>query len=301
MDPSVKALGYVVIETTQFEEWRRFGTSLCGMQIADEFDDSLRFRIDSRLYRIEVARSNRDRIAVIGWEVSGRQELQALRARLDAEGYATTMGTKDDARNRGVIELFSFADPDGLASIEIFYGLTESLERFASPNGVSFVAGEHGLGHVLQIVSDREAYWHLYVDVLGMKFTDLVDSPKRRAELLFLRCNARHHSFAFASLDGVEPGVGHLMLEVTDLDAVGRAYDKVLDGEAPLITTFGKHTNDDMLSFYVKTPSGFGLEYGTGGTLVDDDWRPVRYNDAHYWGHRRAEPVANLLPAADVD
>lgn len=91
------------------------------------------------------------------------------------------------------------------------------------------------------------------------------------------------------------------MLEVTDLDAVGRAYDKVLDGEAPLITTFGKHTNDDMLSFYVRTPSGFGLEYGTGGTLVDDTWRPTRYSDAHYWGHRRVDRVANLLPAADVD
>ncbi|MDF3311576.1 VOC family protein [Rhodococcus sp. T2V] len=301
MDPSVKALGYVVIETTQFDEWRRFGKSLCGMQIADEFDGFLRFRIDNKNYRVEVRRSTRDRIAVIGWEVSGPQELQALRARLEAEGYVTTMGSKDDARNRGVIELFSFADPDGLASLEIFYGLTESLERFASPNGVSFVAGEHGLGHLLQIVNDRDAYWHLYVDVLGMKFTDLVDSPKRQAELLFLRCNARHHSFAFAQLDGVEPGVGHLMLEVTDLDAVGRAYDKVLDGEAPLITTFGKHTNDDMLSFYVRTPSGFGLEYGTGGTLVDESWRPARYNDAHYWGHRRAEPVANLLPAADVD
>ncbi|PBC48257.1 glyoxalase [Rhodococcus sp. ACS1] len=301
MDPSVKALGYVVIETTQYDEWKRFGNSLCGMQIADEFDGFLRFRIDNKIYRVEVRRSTRDRIAVIGWEVSGPQELQALQARLEAEGYVTTMGSKDHARNRGVIELFSFVDPDGLASLEIFYGLTESLERFASPNGASFVAGEHGLGHLLQIVSDRDAYWHLYVDVLGMKFTDLVDSPKRQAELLFLRCNARHHSFAFAQLDGVEPGVGHLMLEVTDLDVVGRAYDKVLDGEAPLITTFGKHTNDDMLSFYVRTPSGFGLEYGTGGTLVDETWRPARYNDAHYWGHRRAEPVANLLPAADVD
>ncbi|MCK8674949.1 VOC family protein [Rhodococcus sp. HM1] len=301
MTPTVKALGYLVVETTRFDEWRRFGTALCGMQIAEETDDVLRFRVDGKIYRVEVRRADRDGVGVIGWEVGGPAELEALRAKLDAAGYATTPGSPEDARNRGVIELFSFADPDGLASIEIYYGLTESLERFASPTGVSFVAGEHGLGHVLQVVTDRQVYWNLYVDVLGMKFTDLVNSPKRQAELLFLHCNQRHHSYAFAEIDDVEPGIGHMMLEVSDLDAVGRAYDKVLDGEAPLITTFGKHTNDEMLSFYVRTPSGFGLEFGTGGILVDDTWRPARYEDAHYWGHRRADPVASLLPAADVD
>ncbi|QHG84747.1 MULTISPECIES: VOC family protein [Rhodococcus] len=301
MDPSVKALGYLVIETTQFEQWKRFGTFLCGMQIADESDDVVRFRVDEKLYRVEVRRADRDRIAVIGWEVSGPAELRALQERLDAAGHPTRRETPEKAAERGVIELVSFADPDGLASIELYYGLTESLERFASPVGNTFVAGEHGLGHVLQVVSDREAYWKLYVDVLGMKFTDLVNSPKRQADLLFFHCNARHHSFAFAEIDGVEPGVGHMMLEVSDLDAVGRAYDKVLDGEASLITTFGKHTNDEMLSFYVRTPSGFGLEFGTGGLLVDDDWRPARYEDAHYWGHRRGETQLSLLPAADVD
>ena len=35
--------------------------------------------------------------------------------------------------------------------------------------------------------------------------------------------------------------------------------------------TLGRHTNDLMTSFYVRTPSGFEIEYGTGGLVVDDD------------------------------
>ena len=35
--------------------------------------------------------------------------------------------------------------------------------------------------------------------------------------------------------------------------------------------SLGRHTNDLMTSFYVRTPSGFEIEYGTGGIVVDDD------------------------------
>ena len=78
------------------------------------------------------------------------------------------------------------------------------------------------------------------------------------------------------------------MLEVDDLDVIGRNYDKVLAGAAPILSTFGKHTNDKMISFYVRSPSGFGIEYGTDGVVIDDEtWLPTRYEVAHYWGHER--------------
>ena len=31
--------------------------------------------------------------------------------------------------------------------------------------------------------------------------------------------------------------------------------------------TLGTHTNDRMTSFYVRTPSGFEIEYGFGGRI----------------------------------
>ena len=82
-------------------------------------------------------------------------------------------------------------------------------------------------------------------------------------------------------------GIGHIMFEVDDVDVVGRAYDKVVkDGIAPLAISLGRHSNDQMVSFYVNSPSGFQIEYGTGGLLIDDDtWRPVRYDVPNFWGH----------------
>ena len=74
------------------------------------------------------------------------------------------------------------------------------------------------------------------------------------------------------------------MLEVGSLDDVGSALDIAIARDLPLAMSLGRHTNDLMTSFYVRTPSGFEIEYGTGGRLIDDaTWIGRRV--------RRAEPV----------
>lgn len=41
-----------------------------------------------------------------------------------------------------------------------------------------------------------------------------------------------------------------------------------------------------MTSFYMKTPSGFSMEYGWGGLLVADAvWRVTHHSTTKLWGH----------------
>ena len=53
-----------------------------------------------------------------------------------------------------------------------------------------------------------------------------------------------------------------------------------------------------MMSFYMTNPSGFGIEYGWGGRLIDDDtWQVTKYAGASIWWSqpapaRRPEPSA---------
>ena len=62
----------------------------------------------------------------------------------------------------------------------------------------------------------------------------------------------------------------HIMLEVDKLDDVGRALERVRKHKAPLSATLGRHMNDQMVSFYVRSPGGFDVEFGTEGLQVDD-------------------------------
>jgi catechol 2,3-dioxygenase-like lactoylglutathione lyase family enzyme len=73
----------------------------------------------------------------------------------------------------------------------------------------------------------------------------------------FAHTNPRHHSLAFGAAGGpVKSGIDRFMLEVDDLDAVGVALDCLMAAGSPLTLTLGKHSNDYMTSFYVRTPSG---------------------------------------------
>jgi 3,4-dihydroxy-9,10-secoandrosta-1,3,5(10)-triene-9,17-dione 4,5-dioxygenase len=46
------------------------------------------------------------------------------------------------------------------------------------------------------------------------------------------------------------------------------------------------HVNDLMLSFYLKSPGGFDIEFGTEDRQVDDEGRIARESTAvSLWGH----------------
>lgn len=95
----------------------------------------------------------------------------------------------------------------------------------------------------------------------------------------------------------------HLMVEVDTLDAVGQALDRVNELGFSLSSTLGRHTNDKMVSFYVRAPGGWDLEFGTEGILVDETHYTAEEITADsYWGHdwSGSEPLAAFAPPADI-
>ncbi len=84
-----------------------------------------------------------------------------------------------------------------------------------------------------------------------------------------------------------EPMFHHVMFEAERLEDVGRAWERLGKSKTPVMMTLGQHANDPMLSFYVTSPSGCGIEFGCGGTLVDDaSWAVREVGPEELWGHR---------------
>lgn len=285
---AVNGLGYVLVEATDLDAWHAFACDLLGLQAAVREDNRLVLRLDEKAYRLDIRRSETDRVTALGWQVKGPNELEELVGRLESAGFAVKRADAELTRERQVMGLVSFTDPEG-QELELFYGLQKHADRFASPTGARFVTGEGEMGHAFQMVHDNEAYNRLYLDVLGFKLSDYIHFGDSYGT--FTHANSRHHTFAWAPIPFLPPGVAHLMFEVDDLDLVGRAWDKVQAGAAPVASTFGKHTNDEMLSFYVKSPSGFQIEYGYGGRSIDDaTWSVESYDRPSYWGHKMTDP-----------
>ena len=147
-----------------------------------------------------------------------------------------------------------------------------------------------GLGHTVLPAPNFDECAAFYRDVLGFRKSDIFNfrpAPDADATRIhFMHCgNARHHSLAIAEYD-VPSKCVHMMVEVDSMTEVGRAHDRREAHGVPLSATLGQHLNDKMTSFYMKTPSGFDLEFGWGGLLVDWEKHSVfEFNRVSVWGH----------------
>lgn len=283
----VTGLGYLGFHAPDVAAWRTWATGLVGMQVAEAppgaRDGELFLRMDEQGWRLAIEPAETGGLAYTGWEVADPAALERLGNDL-ADAGVKAVEDPALARRRQVERLLRCSDPDG-NDLEFFCGAFIPEQPFVSPLGVRFVTGDLGLGHILQTVADEGAAKRFYLDVLGFRLSDIIEFGPNKVH--FLHVNRRHHSLAFVQVADRPPSLGHFMVEVTDLDTVGRALDRVNSGMAQLTETLGKHTNDHMVSFYMMNPSGSQTEYGCAGRLIDgDSWKVSTYSATAYWGHK---------------
>jgi 3,4-dihydroxy-9,10-secoandrosta-1,3,5(10)-triene-9,17-dione 4,5-dioxygenase len=293
----IAGLGYIGLKGA-LEEWRPLAEILGLEAVPQTSGSEARFRIDERAWRIAVE-TGAPGLGYIGWEVGSRAALGRVRDKLESAGFSVA-ADPELARVRGVLELFKCQDPSGLP-LEFFFGAETSQVPFQSPSGARFVTSSAGktlgLGHVVLFVDDATATTDFYMGLLGFEHSDSIISGYMGAT--FAHTNPRHHSLAFGAARGpMKRGLEHFMLEVDSLDVVGRALDRVSKLGVPVTVTLGKHTNDLMTSFYLRTPSGCDLEYGVGGRVLDDSWIPNWFRSPSIWGHRRV-PLPAENPGID--
>ena len=294
----IKALGYLVVMTSQPAEWDRFLTGLVGtMRVADSSDGAALYRIDDRVFRFRIEHGTEERLKAAAYELGNAEELAALKARIAAAGCAIEDGTAQESEARGVSAFFRTCDPAG-NGLEFYHGDSRTGEPFVSPLDVpGFVTGDLGLGHAVFCAPDFAASLAFYRDVVGFHETDMPrfyfggggpEDPGMGFAFLHAD-NGRHHSVALGEGPVPPSGCVHIMLELTSLVEVGKAHDRMKAMGYAESATLGQHFNDETVGFYVQTPSGFDLEIGCDSLVIDPaHWEVTRHKGISVWGHEWA-------------
>ncbi|MGP3792360.1 VOC family protein [Pseudomonas sp. B392_1p] len=286
----IRGLSYLVAQVQNLSEWQRYAEDVLGMQVNPAPGGGLYVKMDERPFRMLIVEGADARYVASGWEVAGEKAYaQALQVFAD-KGVAVEQGSAAECDQRGVQALALVVDPSGNRH-ELSWGHRSDCQPFVSPQGVPrFVTGDMGLGHTVLPAPNFDATSAFARDVLGFEVSDVFnfrpapDAPPVRIH--FLHCaNARHHSLALAEYP-VPSGCVHAMVEVDSMTEVGRAHDRMQAAGVALSATLGQHLNDRMTSFYMKTPSGFDLEYGYGGLQVDwNEHSTFEFTRVSIWGH----------------
>jgi 2,3-dihydroxybiphenyl 1,2-dioxygenase len=278
------ALGYVGIRTADLDHWATYATRFLGMQLVERREGRLSLRMDDRKQRVIVDTDTWEGVSFYGWEVAESGALAALAARLEQAGVNVVHGSRALADERRVRDLIVFSDPVG-NRLEAFYGAESTGEPFRPGRSISgFRTGPLGMGHAVLTAERIDEVLPFYTDLLGFRLSDYFVRPFKA---YFFHLNPRHHSLAF--IESGKNGIHHLMVELCYLDDVGQAYDLALRQPEMIGTTLGRHTNDQITSFYSWSPSKFLVEYGWGGRSIDPaTWKPhERADGPSLWGHDR--------------
>jgi 3,4-dihydroxy-9,10-secoandrosta-1,3,5(10)-triene-9,17-dione 4,5-dioxygenase len=297
----VISLGYVVVASNELAAWRDFATGVLGMSTHEDAGDLL-LRMDDRVARIIVSPPSAGRAIggngpfLVGWECPSEAEWQRSAQAIEAAGVAIASAPETS----WYTEAFRCTDPAGV-QCEFFYGgKVDPATHFVSPRGVTFVTGAQGLGHVTISTPRCRESVDFYNGALGFQVRETkIIGPERAWRWAFLSPSEREHSLAVMDT-GRDGQLMHILIEVADLDSVGRAMDRCLEGGAPMSVSLGRHWNDEMVSFYVRTPSGFDVEYGYGGRKIDAaEWSRRAQGGSgavSLWGHRVVRPDGTFGP-----
>ncbi len=299
----VRSLGYVLIEATAPEKWLEYGTEIIGLMVAPTMPDdgNVYLKMDERPFRFAIVPGDQDRLLCCGFELRDRQDFERAKVSLAEAGVSFETASAELAQSRKVKELISLQDPSG-NQLELYWGGELDFAKFVSPQGISGfetgLNGDMGFGHAVLPAGKLKETHEFYTQVLGFGDSDYMhfkfsDDPADPGQgLHFMHCNnPRHHSLALYE-DAQNPvGCVHLMVETLETDEVGYCLDRVEAAGIPIVSTLGRHTNDRMLSFYMATPGGFALEFGTGGLQLDwDEFTPTVTTLPSLWGHKFQMP-----------
>lgn len=299
---SVSASGYLRIGATDVNAWMDFGTGVLGLMDAQREDAAgARFlRLDDHPFRFMIEPAEADGLIATGFEFPDEDAFQKACEAIAESGQTVTPGSADEAKRRCVTAFASTQDPAG-NSIELYWGRELDYTPLVSPQGIpGFVTtwrqtGDMGFGHLVLPAVDFDATSAFYTEIMGMGITDILYPPGMDgAKIHFMHANnPRQHSLAL--FNGPHPlGVVHIMVEVENMDEVGRCMDRAQAAGSHFLATLGRHVNDNMCSVYLLAPGGIAVEFGYDGLLIDPETHVATVStEGDLWGHEYSFPGMN--------
>ena len=307
-------LGYIVIETEKFADWRRFGRDAIGMHVDETLPDVMRFRLDDNECRFLLQRGPAEDVTALGWQLDDHSTFDEIVSRVTRHGVPVTEGTAEEAALRGVERLVRFPGPNGLAQESLH---PRPCQRCAAGHGGSAAASSPGNPGWDTSRSRRRKPHQMrgyYNTVFDARLSDYIDETISglKLKIRFLRVNQRHHSVAIAAVNRlpvnpIRTRVQHLNIQVADLDDMTASYQRVKELGFDMALGVGQHTNDKELSYYAMTPSGFEWEVGWNPIVVDENtWEPTDLSGHQHLGshpggsdhHRQTRPVQDRRAVA---
>ena len=280
---TVARLAHVGFRAKNLDTQAAFYTDRWGLDAIDQAPDEIFLRADGPDHHILTLHASDDTgLDHFAFEVTASDDIDRAADILSNQGLEIVTPPTQDLEP-GVSKAIRFKDPDGNV-VELVWGVDQVRDAYGQRDVKPTV-----LNHVVLNTANRTALEHFYGDTLGFKLSDTLADF-----MTFWRCNANHHSIAFASPPGgrdAHGGLNHAAFEVRDWQDLMKAV--FFMGEHGVRRRWGpgRHLAGNNLFSYYFDPEGNVIEYTAEVEQItaDDYVPPVRPMIADQWGSRPPE------------
>jgi len=295
----VANLGYVRLEMQDPAGWAKFAKDVLGFGAGRSRDrDGTKYlRMDNAPFRYMIEKGKADRFVAAGYDMGSKKAFEAQIKTFEKAKVDLCRGDERGSKRRAVKGFASVTDPSGNV-VEFYYG-RDKQEPFKPGHGIKdFKTGKMGLGHVVLPAPENKKTINFYRKHMGFGVSDDLSLPAfapgmPKQRIYFMHAdNPRHHTLGLYNFPNPS-GVIHLMAEMGSMDEVGYCMDRVKAAGLHIFASLGRHSNDEMVSFYFFAPGGIGFEVGYDGKQVKDwsKFKPTKTTSGDYWGHEYDFPM----------
>lgn len=248
-------LGYVGINVTNLEKSKHFYGELVGTEPVESNNANFAFfRTSYDHHNIILFQAPRPGVKRIGLELESPEFLETAFEHFKAHGLNPYYVSDEECALFHQGKSFRFEDPFGV-TFELYTEMAHMPFDFKRTH-----TQIQRLGHVVLKSNSIPEATKFYNEVMNFAISDLMEGQAGAWMRLFPI--SYHHSFAIFKAE--ENGLHHVNFMVTEIDDIGRARNRFLRNDVPVVFGPGRHTPSGAVFLYYLDPDGMTIEYSFG-------------------------------------
>jgi 2,3-dihydroxy-p-cumate/2,3-dihydroxybenzoate 3,4-dioxygenase len=249
-----KKIGYVALNVTDVQKSTEFYDKVVGLLHVEENEKGLSFfRCSNDHHNVILYPSTESGIKRVGFQMENDQELEKAYNQFVKNGLDPREVSEAELKELKQGRSFRIVEPNTGLELEFYSKMMHMIKNFV-PTHTKI----ERLGHVVLNVVDVDSTIKFFEENLNFIVSDHL------GENAWLRCfpNPYHHSFAL--IKNTENKLHHVNFMVEDIDDIGIAKNRILNGDVPIAFGPGRHEPSESIFFYFLDPDGMTMEYSFG-------------------------------------
>ncbi|MEH7130989.1 VOC family protein [Neobacillus drentensis] len=249
-----KKIGYVALNVSDIEKSTEFYEKVVGLQFVETNENGLSFfRCSNDHHNVVLYPASESGIKRVGFQMENDKQLETAYNEFVKNGLEPKEVSDLERKELKQGRTFRIVEPNTGLVLEFYSKMMHMIKDFV-PTHTKI----QRLGHVVLNVVDVDSTLKFFTEKLNFIVSDHL------GDNAWMRCfpNPYHHSFALIS--NKETKLHHVNFMVENIDDIGIARNRILNGDVPIAFGPGRHEPSESIFFYFLDPDGMTLEYSFG-------------------------------------